>query len=74
MTAQISSTDDPKAIAELQARIATEQGMVQNEQAKLQALAMLTASEQQIAQQQARETSIKMGGRVASMPRVVVAP
>lgn len=74
LTAQISTTDDPKAIAELQARIATEQGMVQNEQAKLQALAMLTASEQQIAQQQARETSIKMGGRVASMPRVVVAP
>lgn len=73
MTAQISSTDDPKAIAELQARIATEQGMVQNDQAKLQALSMLMASEQQVAQQQARELSIKTGS-VANIPRVSVTP
>lgn len=73
LTDQISATDDPKAIAELQARIATEQGMVQNEQAKLQALSMLMASEQQVADQQARELSIKTGS-VASIPRVSVTP
>ena len=73
LTDQISATDDPKAIAELQARIATEQGMVQNEQAKLQALSMLMASEQQVSDQQARELSIKTGS-VANIPRVTVTP
>lgn len=74
MTTKISLTQDPKAIAELQARISTEQGMIQNEQAKIQALSMLVAAEQQIAQQQARETSIKMAGSVSSIPRIRVTP
>jgi type IV secretion system protein VirB5 len=71
---QISTTQDPKAIGELQARIATEQGLIQNEQAKIQAMTMLVAAEKQIAEMQARETSIKMGGSVASIPRTQVQP
>lgn len=47
--------------------------MVQNDQAKLQALSMLMASEQQVAQQQARELSIKTGS-VGNIPRVAVTP
>lgn len=74
MIDQISQTDDPKAIAELQARVNSEQGIIQNEQAKIQALSMLVAAEQQIAQQQARETSIRTAGSVASVPRVQVTP
>lgn len=71
---QISTTQDPKAIAELQARIATEQGLIQNEQAKIQAMSMLVAAERQIAEQQARETSIKMAGSVSSIPRIQIQP
>lgn len=74
LMSQISTTQDPKAISELQARIATEQGLIQNEQAKIQAMTMLVAAEKQIAEMQARETSIKMGGSVASIPRTQVQP
>lgn len=74
LMSQISTTQDPKAIGELQARIATEQGLIQNEQAKIQAMTMLVAAEKQIAEMQARETSIKMGGSVASIPRTQVQP
>jgi type IV secretion system protein VirB5 len=73
MTAEISQTQDPKAIAELQARIATEQGMIQNEQSKLQALSMLAAAEKQLADQQANEISIKSGS-VANIPRIQITP
>jgi len=74
LMSQISTTQDPKAIGELQARITTEQGLIQNEQAKIQAMTMLVAAEKQIAEMQARETSIKMGGSVASIPRTQVQP
>lgn len=74
LMSQISATQDPKAIGELQARISTEQGLIQNEQAKIQAMTMLVAAEKQIAEMQARETSIKMGGSVASIPRTQVQP
>lgn len=74
MVSEISSTEDPKAIAELQSRISAEQGLIQNEQAKLQALSMLATAEQQISKQQARETSIKMAGKLADVPRVQVTP
>ncbi len=73
LTAQISQTQDPKAIAELQARIATEQGMIQNEQSKLQALSMLAAAEKQLADQQAHEISVKTGS-VANIPRIQITP
>lgn len=45
---QISSTQDPKAIAELQARIAGEQAAVANEMAKLQLVAMLQQAEERM--------------------------
>lgn len=74
MIDQISQTQDPKAIGELQARINAEQGIIQNEQAKIQAMSMLASAERQIAEQQARETSIKTAGSVSSIPRVQVTP
>lgn len=43
---QINGTSDPKAIAELQARIAGEQAQVSNEIAKLQLVAMLQQAEE----------------------------
>jgi len=43
----IGTTNDPKAIAELQARIAGEQALVANELAKLQLVQMLQDAEQQ---------------------------
>lgn len=41
LMAKINDTSDPKAIAELQARIAAEQSNIQNEQTKLQLYAMV---------------------------------
>jgi type IV secretion system protein VirB5 len=70
----ISTTEDPKAIAELQARINVEQGLIQNEQTKINAMAMLLRAEQQISEMQARETSIRMAGTTRSIPRVSVTP
>ena len=74
MIGQISQTNDPKAISELQARISAENGIIQNEHAKLQAMQMLMASEQQLQQVQARQTSIKMGGNVNNVPHVTLSP
>jgi len=51
----ISTTRDPKAIAELQARIAGEQALVANEIAKLQLVQMLREAEQQRIQAKATE-------------------
>ncbi|MDD3465171.1 MAG: P-type DNA transfer protein VirB5 [Candidatus Cloacimonetes bacterium] len=51
----INATDDPKAIAELQGRIAAEQAMIQNEQTKLQMFQMIAAAEDRIQEQQERE-------------------
>lgn len=73
MINQISQTQDPKAIAELQARMQAEQAIIQNEQNKIQAMAMLASAEQQIAQQQAREISIKSGS-TSYIPRVNIKP
>ncbi|CCG39522.1 putative type iv secretion system domain protein [Xanthomonas citri pv. mangiferaeindicae LMG 941] len=43
---QINGTSDPKAIAELQARIAGEQAQVSNEMVKLQLVSMLQQAEE----------------------------
>jgi len=51
----IGTTNDPKAIAELQARIAGEQALVANEMAKLQLVKMLQDAEQQRVQARANE-------------------
>jgi len=57
---QINQTQDPKAIAELQARIAAEQANIQNEQTKLQMYAMVAAAEDRLQQQRKRELNAQM--------------
>lgn len=52
---QINQTKDPKAIAELQGRIAAEQAMIQNEQTKLQMYQMVADAETKIQEQRQRE-------------------
>lgn len=49
---QINSTTDPKAIAELQARINAEQAAIQNEQTKLQMFQMLAQVEEKLIEEQ----------------------
>ena len=49
---QINLTRDPKAIGELQARIAVEQAAVQNETTKLQLVAMLQRAEERLIEEQ----------------------
>lgn len=71
---QISTTQDPKSIAELQARINVEQGLIQNEQAKINAMAMLVNAERQISEMQARDVSIRMGGGNRPIPVPNVTP
>lgn len=71
---QISVTQDPKAIAELQGRIQVEQGLIQNEQAKIQAMAMLLNAERQISEIQARDVSIRAAGTNRTVPRVQITP
>lgn len=52
---------DPKAIAEMQARIGAQQALLQNESAKLQAMAYMQAAEQQQNEQRANEAISKWG-------------
>lgn len=52
---EIDSTSDPKAIAELQARINSEQAAIQNEQTKLQMFAMIAQAEDRLIEQSQRE-------------------
>lgn len=52
---QIGQTQDPKAISELQARIAGEQAAIQNETTKLQMMAQLQTAEKDLLVQQKRE-------------------
>lgn len=56
---QISLTNDPKAIAELQARIATESAHVMNDQVRVAALALQQENSQRLIEQQARERDMK---------------
>jgi len=55
LMAKINDTQDPKAIAELQGRIAIEQANIQNEQTKLQLYAMVAAAEEKVQAQRQRE-------------------
>lgn len=50
---EIQSTDDPKAIAELQARIAGEQAAMQNEMIKVQLSLQLAETQNKLAKEQA---------------------
>jgi type IV secretion system protein VirB5 len=56
---KIDQTQDPKAIAELQGRIAAEQANIQNEQTKLQLYAMVAAAEDKVQAQRQREIQAK---------------
>lgn len=56
---QINQTQDPKAIAELQARIAAEQANIQNEQTKLQLYSMVAAAEEKVQAQRQHELVMK---------------
>lgn len=55
----IDQTTDPKAIAELQGRIATEQANIQNEQTKLQLYALVAAAEDKVQAQRKHELAMK---------------
>lgn len=60
---QINATTDPKAIAELQARINGEQAAIHNEQTKLQMFQMLAQVEERVQQQQRRAATQKEVGQ-----------
>lgn len=60
---QIDSTTDPKEIAELQARIASEQAMISNEQTKLKLYQMVARAEDRVQQQRKREINAKANAR-----------
>jgi type IV secretion system protein VirB5 len=62
----IPSAGDQKAILDLQARIAAESGMLQNEHTKLQILYAATQAEQWVNAQRLRELAIAGHGQFAS--------
>ncbi len=72
LTQQINSTQDPKAIAELQGRIATEQAAIQNEQTKLQLYQMVADAQDKIQEQRQNEINARTwaarGGISATAP------
>ena len=68
MIATIGSANDPKAIAEINARIAAQQALIGNETTRLQALAHLQQVEQQRNEQRGREVIAKWG--TATLPPI----
>lgn len=60
LMSKINDTSDPKAIAELQGRIAAEQANIQNEQIKLQMYQMVAAAEDRVQQQRQKEINAKV--------------
>jgi len=63
LMAEIDRTADPKAIAELQGRIAAEQALIQNEQTKLQMYQIVAKAEDHIQEQRQREINAKANAR-----------
>jgi Type IV secretion system proteins len=64
MAYEINNTTDPKAIAELQARIQVEQTMLTNEQSKMQDLFDGMQARKEMIDQQGRELAIQQSGNV----------
>jgi type IV secretion system protein VirB5 len=64
----IGRADDPKAIAELQARIGAEQGMLQNEANKLFVLYQSAQAQELTRRQRERERAIAGVGRLRNRP------
>jgi len=62
----MSSATDQKGILDLQARVNVELGMLQNEQAKLQALSQAFDAQEGVLRQQQREQAIAAQGSFAS--------
>lgn len=71
LISQINGTTDPKAIAELQARISGEQTMLANEQTKMQTLYYMAQAEQITQHQKLNENRIAEHGRFADRPASV---
>ena len=61
MIATIGVADDPKAVAEMQARIGAQQALVANENTKVQSMVYMQQYEQQQNEQRANETVGKWG-------------
>lgn len=59
----INTTKDPKGIAELQGRIATESAAIANEQTKLQMYAMVSAAEDKVQEQREAQLNAKDSAR-----------
>lgn len=55
LIAAIGNAEDPKAIQDLQARIASEQATIQNEQTKLQMLSQLSSAEEKMIREKKRQ-------------------
>jgi type IV secretion system protein VirB5 len=68
LISSIGSASDPKAIADLQARIAAEQVMLGNDQTKLQVLYQGVQGQQWALQQRMREQGITDIGSLRSLP------
>lgn len=63
LMSRINATQDPKAVAELQGRIAIEQAKIQNEQTKLQMFQMVAQAEDRLQQQRQRELNAQANAR-----------
>lgn len=72
LRAQINTTQDPKAIAELQARIAAEQATINNMDTQIKLFGMLAQAEDRLQEQRLRETNAKLAARKGypTMPQV----
>ena len=68
LTAAISTARDPKAIFDLEARISTEQGMLQAERTKLQVLYQTLLAERAATRQRMRERAIADIGSLRNLP------
>jgi type IV secretion system protein VirB5 len=64
----IGTATDPKAILDLQARISAEQGMLQNEQTKLQVLYQTVAAQAAAGRQRSREQAVADVGSLRRLP------
>lgn len=66
----IRHAEDPKAIADLAARIAAEEAMLANDQVKLEALRQIADGEQRLQAQKVREATVEGIGTVRDLPVV----
>jgi type IV secretion system protein VirB5 len=72
LVSAIGSAEDPKAVMDLQARIAAEQAMLTNEQGKLQVLYQLSQAEEAAARQRRRELAIADIGSLRDLPAMAL--